>query len=68
MNSTDDLPAISPQLRDIPGWRNTTGFEIKVKNHTLPFDRNYSIVIEGKNSAGRVLLPELRLSKPYVNS
>jgi len=63
VNSSDDLPVISPQVRDIPGGLNTTGFNITVKNHTLPFDRNYSIAVEVKNSAGKYFSQKLRMSE-----
>ena len=63
MNSSDDLPVVSFQLPDIPGGTNTTGFNITIKSDTLPFDRNYSIAIEGENGVGRALSPKFRLSK-----
>ena len=64
VNSSDDLPAIqSLQLHDIPGGINTNGLNINVNSHTLPFDRKYSVAIEGNNSAGRALSPKFQLSK-----
>ena len=63
MNSSDDLPVVSFQLPDIPGGINTTGFGITIRSDILPFDRNYSIAIEGENSAGRAFSPKFRLSE-----
>ena len=63
MNSSDDLPVISLWLPDIPARTNATEFNITIRSDTLPFDRNYSIAIEGENSAGRALSPKFRLSE-----
>ena len=67
MNSSDDLPAISPQLPDISGGLNTTDFNITISSNTLPIDRNYSIAVEGKNSAGKGLSKKLRLSECHIS-
>ena len=63
MNSSDDLPVVSFQLPDISGGINTTGFGITIRSDTLPFDRNYSIAIEGENSAGTDISPKFQLSE-----
>ena len=62
MNSSDDLPVVLFQWPDIPGGINTTGFGITIRSDTLPFDRNYSIAIEGENRVGKALSPKFRLS------
>ena len=67
MSSSDDLPAISFQLH-ISGGINITGFNITLRNSTLPFDRKFSIIIEEISSAGnRVLSPRFQLSEYTVS-
>ena len=63
MNSSDDLAIQSLQVPNTRGGTSTTGFNFTIQSDILPFDQNYSIAIEGENSAGRALSPKFQMSE-----